>query len=240
MTVILFAVFFVTLAAGLPVAITMGLSGMTAVVVDGRFPALVVPQHLFNGISSFPLMAVPFFILAADLMTASGLTHSLMRFANNLVGHIRGGLGHVNVLVSMLFAGVSGSALADAAGPGAIEMSMMRKAGYDAPYAGALSATTATIGPIMPPSILMVIYAISDARVTVAGLFLAGILPGILLGLALAAVNHWVSIRHGYVFRSRRPALVEIGKSFFSALPALGLPFVIMAGLPRGAFTPSE
>jgi len=240
MTVILFLVFFLTLAVGLPVSMTMGISGMIAVLVDGRFPALVVPQHLFNGISSFPLMAVPFFVLAADLMTATGLTGSLMRFANNLVGHIRGGLGHVNILVSMLFAGVSGSALADAAGPGAIEMSMMRRAGYDAPYSGALSATTATIGPIIPPSILMVIYAISDARVTVAGLFLAGIGPGILLGLALAAVNHRVSMRRGYVFRSRRPTLGELTKSFVHAAPALGLPFVIMAGILGGIFTPTE
>jgi len=240
MTVILFLVFFLTLAVGLPVSMTMGISGMIAVLVDGRFPALVVPQHLFNGISSFPLMAVPFFVLAADLMTATGLTGSLMRFANNLVGHIRGGLGHVNILVSMLFAGVSGSALADAAGPGAIEMSMMRRAGYDAPYSGALSATTATIGPIIPPSILMVIYAISDARVTVAGLFLAGIGPGILLGLALAAVNHRVSMRRGYVFRSRRPTLRELTKSFVHAAPALGLPFVIMAGILGGIFTPTE
>src|SRR4030042_277554 len=108
MSAILFLVFFATLAAGLPVAITMGLSGMVAVVVDGRFPALVVPQHLFNGISSFPLMAVPFFVLAADLMTASGLTASLMRFANHLVGHIRGGLGDVNVLGGLLFAGGTG------------------------------------------------------------------------------------------------------------------------------------
>jgi tripartite ATP-independent transporter DctM subunit len=240
MSVVLFVVFFATLAAGLPVAITMGLSGMVAVLVDGRFPALVVPQHLFNGISSFPLMAVPFFVLAADLMTASGLTASLMRFANNLVGHIRGGLGHVNVLVSMLFAGVSGSALADAAGPGAIEMSMMRKAGYDKAYAGALSATTATIGPIIPPSILMVIYAISDARVTVAGLFLAGLVPGLLLGLALAAMNHWTSVRHGYLFRSQRPDGRELARSFLKALPALGLPFIIMAGILGGIFTPTE
>ncbi|PKN64783.1 MAG: TRAP transporter large permease [Deltaproteobacteria bacterium HGW-Deltaproteobacteria-15] len=240
MTTVLFLVFFLTLALGLPVSMTMGLSGMVAVLVDGRFPAVVVPQHLFNGISSFPLMAVPFFVLAADLMTATGLTASLMQFANNLVGHIRGGLGHVNVLVSMLFAGVSGSALADAAGPGAIEMSMMRKAGYDAAYAGALSAATATIGPIIPPSILMVIYAISDARVTVAGLFLAGIGPGILLALALAAMNHWISIRRGYVFRSRRPGLGELTRSFGRALPSLGLPFVIMAGILGGMFTPTE
>jgi tripartite ATP-independent transporter DctM subunit len=233
MSIILFSVFFIGLFVGLPVSISMGLSGMAAVLVDGRFMGMVVPQYLFNGISSFPLMAVPFFILAAELMSASGLTSSLMRFANDLVGHIRGGLGHVNVLMSMLFAGVSGSALADAAGPGAIEMSMMRKAGYDPAYAGALSATTATIGPIIPPSILMVIYAISDSRVTVAGLFLAGVVPGILLGVALSAVNHWVSIKRGYLFRSKRPTLLGLAKSFWHAMPALMLPFIIM-------FTPTE
>jgi tripartite ATP-independent transporter DctM subunit len=240
MSTILFGVFFVGLLVGLPVSISMGLSGMTAVLVDGRFMGMVVPQYLFNGISSFPLMAVPFFILAAELMSASGLTGSLMKFANDLVGHIRGGLGHVNVLMSMLFAGVSGSALADAAGPGAIEMSMMRKAGYDAAYAGALSAATATIGPIIPPSILMVIYAISDSRVTVAGLFLAGVVPGALLALALSAVNHWVSIKRGYLFRSRRPTLFGLAKSFWHALPALMLPFIIMFGILAGIFTPTE
>jgi tripartite ATP-independent transporter DctM subunit len=166
MAAILLIAFAVGLIIGLPVAITMGISGLTAVLVDGRFPALIVPQYLFNGISSFPLMAVPFFILAAEIMTASGLTTSLLRFANDLVGHIRGGLGHVNVLVSMLFAGISGSALADAAGPSAIVMRLMRKAGYSAAYSGAISAATATIGPIIPPSILMVVYAISDSRVT--------------------------------------------------------------------------
>jgi tripartite ATP-independent transporter DctM subunit len=240
MSTILFGVFFVGLFVGLPVSISMGLSGMAAVMVDGRFMGMVVPQYLFNGISSFPLMAVPFFILAAELMSASGLTSSLMKFANDLVGHIRGGLGHVNVLMSMLFAGVSGSALADAAGPGAIEMSMMRKAGYDPAYAGALSATTATIGPIIPPSILMVIYAISDSRVTVAGLFLAGVVPGILLGVALSAMNHWVSVKRGYLFRSKRPTLLGLAKSFWYAMPGLMLPFIIMFGILAGIFTPTE
>ena len=240
MSAILFGVFFVGLFVGLPVSISMGLSGMAAVLVDGRFMGMVVPQYLFNGISSFPLMAVPFFILAAELLAESGLTTSLMKFANDLVGHIRGGLGHVNVLMSMLFAGVSGSALADAAGPGAIEMSMMRKAGYDAAYAGALSAATATIGPIIPPSILMVIYAISDSRVTVAGLFLAGVVPGVLLGLALSAVNHYVAIKRGYLFRSRRPTLRGLAASFWQAIPALMLPFIIMFGILAGIFTPTE
>ena len=240
MAAILIIVFGIGLMIGMPVAITMGLSGMVAVLVDGRFPGLVVPQYLFNGISSFPLMAVPFFILAAEIMTASGLTTSLLRFANDLVGHIRGGLGHVNVMVSMLFAGISGSALADAAGPSAIVMRMMRKTGYSPAYAGAMSAATATIGPIIPPSILMVVYAISDSRVTVAGLFLAGIVPGILLGLALMGVNHWISIKRGYVFRSERPSLLGLAKSFWSALPALLLPFIIIGGILGGIFTPTE
>ncbi|MFO7706958.1 MAG: TRAP transporter large permease [Desulfobacterales bacterium] len=240
MSTILFTVFAIGMCVGLPVSLSMGFSGMTAVLADGRFMGMVVPQYLFNGISSFPLMAVPFFILAAEIMTASGLTGSLVRFANDLVGHIRGGLGHVNVLISMLFAGVSGSALADAAGPSAIVMSMMRKAGYHPAYAGALSAATATIGPIIPPSILMVIYAISDSRVTVGGLFLAGVAPGILLGLALAAVNHWISIRRGYLFRSRRPSLRGLAGSFWHALPAMLLPFIIMFGILAGIFTPTE
>jgi tripartite ATP-independent transporter DctM subunit len=235
MTAILLIVFAVGLIVGLPVAIVMGISGLAAVLVDGRFPALVVPQYLFNGISSFPLMAVPFFI-----MTASGLTTSLLRFANDLVGHIRGGLGHVNVLVSMLFAGISGSALADAAGPSAIVMRMMRKAGYSPAYSGAISAATATIGPIIPPSILMVVYAISDNRVTVAGLFLAGVVPGILLGLALMAMNHWIAIRRGYLFRSQKPSLIGLAKSFWGALPALLLPFIIIGGILGGIFTPTE
>ncbi|NIS72710.1 MAG: TRAP transporter large permease subunit [Proteobacteria bacterium] len=240
MGVILVAAFLIGLAIGLPVSISMGLSGMVAVLVDGRFPALIVPQYLFNGISSFPLMAIPFFILTAEIMTASGLTATLLRFANDIVGHIRGGLGHVNVLVSMLFAGISGSALADAAGPSAIVMRMMRKAGYAPDYAGALSAATATIGPIIPPSILMVVYAISDARVTVAGLFLAGIVPGILLGLSLMGMNHWMSLRHGYVFRSERPRLIDVVKSFWRALPAMLLPFIIIGGILGGVFTPTE
>ncbi len=240
MSAILIIVFILGLAIGIPVSVTMGLSGMVAVLVDGRFPGLVVPQYLFNGISSFPLMAIPFFVLAAEIMTAAGMTASLLRFANDLVGHIRGGLGHVNVLVSMLFAGISGSALADAAGPSAIVMRMMRRAGYDSSYAGALSAATATIGPIIPPSILMVVYAISDSRVTVAGLFLAGVVPGILLGLSLMAANHWISYRRGYLFRSSGTDFIGIIRSFWRAFPALLLPFIIIGGILGGIFTPTE
>jgi len=240
MAITLLVVFVAGLLLGLPVALTMGVAGVSALLIGGEYPALVITQQLFNGINSFPLMAVPFFILAAELMTACGLTAALLRFADHLVGHIRGGLGHVNVLSSMLFAGISGSALADAAGPGAIAMRMMRDAGYSAPYAGALSAATATIGPIIPPSILMVIYAISDNRVTVAGLFLAGIVPGLLLGLALALTNHVMAIRQGVEVRSARPSLRALGSSFVEAAPAVVMPLIIIGGILGGVFTPTE
>ena len=240
MSGVLLTLFLATLVVGVPVAFTMGIAGSAAIFSGGQFPLIVIPQQLFKGINSFPLMAVPFFILAAEIMTVSGMTRRLLDFANDLVGHIRGGMGHVNVLVSMLFAGISGSALADAAGPSAIVMRMMRRAGYDANYSGALSAATATIGPIIPPSILMVIYAISESRVTVAGLFLAGVVPGILLGCALAATNHVISIRRGYRFRSHRPPLPALGRSFLRALPAIVMPLLIIGGILGGIFTPTE
>jgi tripartite ATP-independent transporter DctM subunit len=236
----LIILFFATLILGVPVAFTMGVAGISAIFIDGSLNPLVATQRMFAGIDSFPLMAVPFFILASELMTACGLTKALLNFANALVGHLRGGLGHVNVLVSMLFAGISGSALADAAGPSAIVMRMMREAGYDKHYAGALSAATATIGPIIPPSILAVIFAISTSGVTVAGLFLAGVIPGLLLGLALALANHFVSIRHHYRGRETRADRAELLRALFTALPALMMPAIILGGIVFGVFTPTE
>jgi len=232
--------FFGCLVLSVPVAFTMGIAGIVAIYVDGSLNPLIAVQRMFAGIDSFPLMAVPFFILTSELMTACGLTKSLLRFANALVGHLRGGLGHVNILVSMLFAGISGSALADAAGPSAIVMRMMREAGYDKNYAGALSAATATIGPIIPPSILAVIFAISTKGVTVAGLFLAGIVPGILLGASLAIANHIVSTRHGYKGRETRASFVELRNAAGAAIPALVMPGIILGGILFGVFTPTE
>lgn len=236
----LITLFFATLVCGIPVAFTMGIAGLTTILAYETINPMVAVQRLFNGINSFPLMAVPFFILASELMTACGLTNALLRFANTLVGHLKGGLGHVNVLVSMLFAGISGSALADAAGPSAIVMKMMRDAGYDKNYAGALSAATATIGPIIPPSILAVIFAISTTGATVAELFLAGVVPGILLGVALAIANHIISIRNNYKGRESRASMTEFKTAAFGAAPALAMPGIILGGIIFGVFTPTE
>ena len=240
MTAPLFIVFVVALVVGVPIAFVMGLSGLVAMAWEGKLSLLSVPQRMFDGINSFPLMAVPFFILAADLMTASGITTALLRFSMSIVGHIRGGMGHVNVVTSMMFAGISGSALADAAGPGAIEMRMMEKAGYDKYYSAALSAATAVIGPIIPPSIIMVIYALTDNRVTVAGLFLAGVVPGLLLGLALMAVNHIISVRRGYGAGVARQTWRERLTALRKALPILAMPAIIIGGILSGLFTPTE
>lgn len=242
MTAVLFTTFFLALLIGIPVAFVMGISTFIAFVADGSIPLEVLPQRLFSGINSFPMMTIPFFILAADLMTEGKLTDILVKFANSMIGHIRGGLGHVNVLVSMLFAGISGSALADAAGTGAVEMKMMREAGYDKYYSGALSAASAVIGNIIPPSILMIIYVLTygNPNVTVMGLFLAGVVPGILIGLFLMVVNHIISVKKGYQFRSQRATFGEMFMSFVKAIPALLMPLLLLGGIMSGVFTATE
>ncbi len=240
MTVALWIVFLAGMAIGMPLAFVMGGSGLVALLVEGKLSLLSVPQRFFNGINSFPLMAVPFFILAADLMSASAITSSILRFANSLVGHIRGGLGHVTVVSEMVFSGISGSALADAAGPGAVMMRMMQRAGYEQHYSAAFVAATAVLGPIIPPSIIMIIYAMADSRVTVAGLFMAGIVPGILLGGALAVTNYIISVRHGYKYTSKKASWGARLRSFLKALPALMMPVIIFGGILSGTFTATE
>jgi tripartite ATP-independent transporter DctM subunit len=240
MIAVLFVSFVLLLLIGFPVAFVMGGASLVTLLWSEALRPILLPQYLFSGINSFPLMAVPLFILAANLMTAGKLTDSLLKFAKALVGHLPGGLGHVNILVSILFAGKSGSALADAAGPGAIVLNMMRQAGYPAYYSGAITATSAIIGPIIPPSIVMVVYAVTDARVTVAGLFAAGILPGILLGVALFVANQVISLRHGYQFSGQFAGWREVGISFIQSLPGLMMPVIILGGIFSGIFTATE
>ncbi len=185
-------------------------------------------------------MAIPFFILAAELMSGGGITDLLLRFAVQVVGRVRGGLGHANILMSVFFSGISGSALADAAGPGSLIIRMMRQAGYAAPYAAALTASSAIIAPIIPPSIIMVIYALTDNSVSVSGLFIAGIVPGLMMAGALAVTNHLVSLRRGYGGGEARRPWGSFLREDWSVFPALLLPFIILGGIHGGVFTPTE
>jgi len=200
----------------------------------------VLLKETFTGIDSFPLMAVPFFILAAELMSGGSLTEVLLRFAGQFVGHRRGGLGYTNVVSLTFFSGISGSALADAAGPGSMLIRMMDKAGYDRSYAAALTASTAIVGPIIPPSIIMIIYALQDETVSVGTLFAAGILPGILIAVAMCLVNYHVSKKRNYKGDGQTPPLREILVTTWKAIPAILLPVVILGGMRAGWFTPTE
>lgn len=240
MALTLFVCIVLLMALGFPVAFALAISSAIAIFVGGKYPQLVVFKEMFTGIDSFPLMAVPFFIFAAELMSGGALTHVLLRFAAQFVGHLRGGLGYANVGSSVLFAGISGSALADAAGPGAMMVKMMQKAGYDRPYSAALSANAAIIGPIIPPSISMIIYALQDENVSVGGLFIAGFIPGLLIAAALCVVNWWVSKKRNYRSTEVRPSGREMLVNTIKALPALGLVALIIVGIRFGVFTPTE
>ncbi|MBV5294204.1 MAG: TRAP transporter large permease [Curvibacter lanceolatus] len=230
----------VYLAIGVPVAFALGLATATALVLTDSYPLLVLLKETFTGVDSFPLMAVPFFILAAELMSGGSLTEVLLKFAGQFVGHKRGGLGYTNVVSLTFFSGISGSALADAAGPGSMLIRMMDKAGYDKSYAAALTASTAIVGPIIPPSITMIVYALQDESVSVGALFVAGILPGILIAVAMCIVNWHVSKKRNYKGAGQLPPLKEILVNTWKALPALMLPILILGGMRAGWFTPTE
>jgi tripartite ATP-independent transporter DctM subunit len=228
------------LAIGVPVAFALGLATATALLVADSYPLIVLLKETFTGVDSFPLMAVPFFILAAELMSGGSLTEVLLKFAGQFVGHRRGGLGYTNVVSLTFFSGISGSALADAAGPGSMLIRMMDKAGYDRAYAAALTASTAIVGPIIPPSIIMIIYALQDDSVSVGSLFVAGLLPGVLIAVAMCAVNWHVSKKRNYKGDGEHPSMEEILRTTWMAIPALLLPIVILGGMRAGWFTPTE
>ena len=240
MTLTLFIAAIVLMTLGFPVAFALAISASLAVFVGGRYPQLVVFKEMFTGIDSFPLMAVPFFILAAELMSGGALTLVLLRFASQFVGHLRGGLGYANVLSLTLFSGISGSALADAAGPGSMMVKMMEKAGYSRAYAAALTSSTAIVGPIIPPSISMIIYAMQDEQVSVGGLFMAGFIPGILIALAMAFVNWRICRKRNYRSTEPRPSAREMLVTSIKAIPALMLIVLILVGIRFGVFTPTE
>jgi len=236
----LFLACIVLLAVGVPVAFALGGGTLAAMLINGRMPLLALPKYLFSGIDIFALEAVPFFILTAELMTGGALSHVLLRFASQFVGRFRGGMGHTNILTLTFFSGISGSALADAAGPGAIMIRMMRDDGYEPAYAAALTAATSILGPIIPPSISMIIYALAYPEINLVGLLIAGIVPGILIAVAMAVINHLTSVRRNYRGSPETFTWREYLANTWRALPAILLPVLILGGIASGAFTPTE
>jgi tripartite ATP-independent transporter DctM subunit len=238
MLIALFVVFFVLMLLGVPIAFTIGLASIAAILSEGSIPLMILPQRMFTALDSFPLLAVPLFILAGEIMNSVGLTEKIVRFAKALVGHIRGALGQINIVASMIFAGISGSASADAAGLGSMLIPAMKKNGYDKDYAVIVTATSSAIGPIIPPSVLMIVYA-AVTGLSIGSLFLAGVVPGIILGLILMITSYLIARKRGYE-KFERASLKELFVSFLSATPALVMPVIIIGGILSGVFTATE
>jgi tripartite ATP-independent transporter DctM subunit len=236
---VMLALFFAWCAIGMPIAFSMLASAVIYLLLRGQDVGLVAAQSLNGLFKSFVLLAVPLFIVSADIMNAGTISERLLRFAALIVGRVRGGLAHVTVVASMIFSGMSGSAIADAAGPGKLMIEMMLKDGrYHPGFAGAITAAASTIGPIIPPSIPMVLYAMV-ANTSVGYLFLGGVLPGLLMGGSLMATIGVLAHRYDLPYEPRMPRS-EIVPTLRHSFPALLLPVILLGGIYSGAVTPTE
>lgn len=235
---ILFGLFAILLLLGVPISFSMGLSAVVVLVWGGDVPLMVLPQRFFSSLDSFPLMAIPLFILAGNLMNVSGITEAIVRFAKSLIGHVRGGLGQVNILTSVLFSGISGSAAADVSAVGSMMLPAMKREGYKPEWSVVITATSAILGPIIPPSLLMVLYG-AMTGLSIGTLFLAGILPGLVIAALLMAYTWYRADDIGAVRHPRAPRS-EVWSSFKTAVPALIMPLLIIGGIQSGFFTATE
>jgi tripartite ATP-independent transporter DctM subunit len=234
---ILVAIFVIGLVIGLPVAVTLGVSSLSYLLVVG-IPPVVMPQKMYAGMDVFVLLSIPGFILAGNLMNRGGITERIIRFANSLVGWIRGGLGLTNVGASMLFGGITGTAVADAASIGGVMIPGMKKAGYPADFSAAVTAASSTVGPIIPPSVPMIIVG-ALSGISVGKMFLAGAIPGILMGLAMMITTYLIARKKNFPKQDWQ-GFSEIGKSFVGAFWALAMTGIILYGLLSGIATPTE
>ena len=238
MLVSLIVSFFVLLLIGMPIGFAIGIGSLFSLLLEGQTPLTIIVTRMFVAVDSYPIMAIPFFVLAGELMNTAGITRRLVNFANVLVGHMKGGLGHVNVVASMLFSGISGSAAADTSAIGSMLIPAMLEDGYRKDFSVVITATSSCIGPIIPPSILMVIFG-SIAGVSIGGMFLGGIIPGLLIGFGLMFAVNIYSSRYHSGTRPRK-SFKEILVAFKEASLALVTPAIILGGIVFGAFTPTE
>ena len=235
---LLFGTFGVLIVLRVPVSFALGLACIPIFVINDRLAPILLMNLMFNSYNAFLLLAIPFFLLAANLMNSAGITERLINLSRAMVGHLPGGLGHVNVTVSMLFAGISGSSTADAAGIGSLLIPAMKKEGYDTSFSVAITACSSVMGVIIPPSILMVVWG-GLMSVSIGGLFLAGIVPGVLITISLMLTVFIYAKRYGYPTYARasvREFVIAFGKAFFALLT----PLIIIGGIVGGLFTPTE
>lgn len=235
---VLFLSLLVMLVMGFPVMVALGASSLAAILVDGGVPDFIVLHRMVGGMDSFPLLSIPFFVLAGSLMNSAGITSRIFDLARALVGWMPGGLGHVNVGASVIFAGMSGAAVADAGGLGAIEIKAMRNAGYDPGFSVGITAASSTIGPIIPPSLPLVIYGVM-ASASIGQLFAAGLIPGLLMAAALMVMVAWYA--HSYQYsRDVAFAIRWVVYTFRRAFLSLMTPIIIVGGIVLGIFTATE
>lgn len=235
---LLFGTFLLLCLLRAPVAVALLLSAVVAAWREG-VDLIIVAQQIWQGLDSFTMLAIPLFLLAGTFMESGGIVTRIAKFADTCVGHVTGSLGHVVVVCNMVLAGVSGSATADAAAVGGMFIPMMKKNGYSGELAAAISAAAATMGPIIPPSLIMVVYA-STAGVSTGALFLAGVLPGILVGITQMIVVYRTAKKENLLAAHGRAPLAQVWKDFLTCLPALLVPFIIIVGIVAGIFTATE
>lgn len=234
---VLFLVFIGGLVIGVPVAVTLGLASLTYLLLAG-IPAVSMAQKMYAGMDVFVLLSIPGFVLAGNLMNRGGITERIIRFAQALIGWVRGGLGLTNIAASMLFGGITGTAVADAASIGGVMIPGMKKAGYPGDFSAAVTAASSTVGPIIPPSVPMIIVG-ALSGISVGKMFLAGAVPGILMGLAMMVTAYIISVRKNFP-RQKWQGAGEVARSFSGAFWALAMTFLIIYGLLSGLATPTE
>ncbi len=237
---IILALFVILILIGMPIGFSIGVAGVAGLYMTGGSAFLAQgPGKIFNGLNIFPFLAMPFFILAGEIMNHIGITTRLVKLAQSIVGHLRGGLAHTNMLASVFFAGLSGAATADAAAFGRTLVPEMVREGYRRDYACAVTAAGSIIGPTIPPSGLMVVYG-SLMGVSIGGLFAAGIIPGLMICFVCMLVIRLGARRNGLPMKSKRATFIEIARAFYRALSALLMPVIILGGILGGVFTPTE
>jgi tripartite ATP-independent transporter DctM subunit len=238
MILLLFGTFIVLCLLRVPIAFSMFISSIVVVLAEGDVPLTIVTQRIWVGLNNFPLLAVPFFLVVGQLMNATGISTRLIDFSQSLVGHLRGGLAHVNVVVSMIFAGISGVSSADTLGVGSVMIPAMKKEGYPKGFSVAVTAASSTLGNIIPPSLMMIIYS-ATAGLSVGAMFLTGLIPGLMICGAQMLWSFYVAYRLG-IGSDRKFSLSKLFKNTKAAILALAIPIIVIGGILGGVFTATE